>query len=194
MYGLTAVTAPVEEPLSVASAKDWLRVEGSDEDTRITGLVTGVRVFCEQQYGLQFVTSTWRLTLDCFPWWGVRIPRPPLLSVVSVQYLDSDGDLQTLGTSVYEVDTSRRPGVLSLAYGQVWPVTRPSPSAVRINFTAGYGSASAVPEHLKLALKLAVAAWYFHPGDEADRTLPAGTQSILAAECDGYLEHGEVEP
>ena len=83
----------------------------------------------------------------------VALPRPPLLSVINVQYFDN-ADVATIWPSAnYYVDTVRAPGRLALRMGSVWPIpTRPA-NGIMIDYVAGYGaSASSVPEVLKAAI------------------------------------------
>lgn len=210
MYGLTLVAAPAEEPVTTAEAKSWARVEHSADDADIASLVKAAREMAEKLTGRAFVSQTWRLSLDCFPYawtgwggirnvpppdpgpWSVRLPKAPLQSVSSVQYYDLADALQTLAAAAYDVDAAHDPGRLSLAFGQVWPVTRPKPGAVRITFVAGYGAATAVPEAIKLALKIAVAFWYENRGENPQvlTDLPPASKALLASFWNGELEYG----
>lgn len=148
------------------------------------------------------------MTLDAFPWPGgwqyleapavfpdphtIRLPKAPLQSVQSVEYYDLGGTLRTLATTVYDVDEDEDPGKVSLAMNQVWPVTRLRPGAVRINFTAGYGAAAAVPETLKTAIKVATAWLYENRGeafDVSNARLPLAVETLMFAEWNGALEY-----
>lgn len=208
MYGLTLTSAPAEEPVTTAELKLWLRQEETDDDTLIASLGAAARSLVEKLCGRQLVTASWRLSLDSFPWPGgwqyleapmvypdphtIRIPKAPLQSVASVQYYDLGGTLQTLASTVYDVDTATDPGRILLAMNQVWPVARLRPGAVRVNFTAGYGAASAVPESLKTAIKVAAAWLYENRGEAFDPTsarLPLAVESLMFAEWNGELEY-----
>lgn len=109
------------------------------------------------------ITQTWRLTLDSFPRETdfIRLPKPKLLTVSSIQYVDGTGATQTMSADDYVVDTATLPGRILLGYGKVWPLTRDYYNAVTITFTAGYGAtAAAVPERVKQAIKLIIADLY----------------------------------
>lgn len=212
MYGLTLTSAAAEEPVTTAEAKSWLRVDHSSDDTLVAALVAAARGLCERITGRAFVTQTWRLTLDQFPFgwagWGflgqgtppaefpgrgaIRVPKAPLQSVSSIQYYDLSDTLQTLASTTYDVDAAHDPGRITLAFGQVWPVTRPKPGAVRITFVAGYGAASAVPQEIKHAVMLTVARWYENRGEDAAamNDLPAGAKALLAGTWNGEMEYG----
>lgn len=159
---LTLSVAPAEEPVSRVEAKSHLRVDHSDDDTLIDGLIVAARQWAEGFLQRQLVTATWKLYLDYFPLDGsaIRLPLPPTQSVSSVQYIDEDGVLQTWDASKYILDKESQPARLQPAYEQEYPATRDVPNAVTITFVAGYGLAAAVPGPHKSAIKLVVAELY----------------------------------
>lgn len=205
MYGLTQVSASASEPLTVPELRSWVRQDQTFDDATIEALGKAARALVEGLSGRQLVTATWRLDIDGFPWPGgwqyldapllfpnphtIRLPKAPLQSVTSVQYYDLSDTLQTLDPSVYDVDVARDPGRISLAMNRVWPVTRLRPGAVRITFVAGYGAASAVPEEIKQAIRVTVAQWYEHRGEEGE--LPLAAKSLLNLIWNGEWEYGE---
>jgi hypothetical protein len=173
VYGLTLISPPIGEPLTLAEAKLSCRVDVTDDDSLITGLIVAAREMVQARLGAQLVAATWQLSLDSFPtpgalsfwrggaglpsavsgpgrgpWWPgwavIRLPRSPLQRVLSVQYLDPNGVVQVLDASTYVVST-RDPGQLAPAYGKYWPITRQQPDAVTIQFQAGYGPVTSIP-------------------------------------------------
>ena len=164
-------TSPAEEPLTLPEAKLHLRV-GSDfvkEDGLINGLIVGSRQAFQKQIGRQLITATWQVFLDRFPRFDrepVEIPKPPLQSVTSVQYLDSSGALQTWSNTKYTVEAFAGPeaerGVLFPNFDEQYPITRRIPNAVTIEYVAGYGLAAAVPYEIKQALFAWIGHHYEH--------------------------------
>lgn len=159
-YGLKRVTAPFEEPISVAEAKDQLRLETSADDDKIARLIRTATDRCEAELGRSFCTQTWRLTLDRFPRRYLRLPRPPLVAVTSVKYYDTSNVLQTLDPAFYEADAESDPGRLALDILHYWPATYVRTNAVQVTYTAGYGAPSSVPERIRHAIAMLTAHWY----------------------------------
>jgi hypothetical protein len=151
--------------------------------------ISAARRWCELFCGRQFITATYRLTLDFFPspiWLApygaaamrpddplvgvhifepgtnaIRLPRPPLLAITSLQYYDTSGTLQTLDPTSYKVDTDSEPGRVNPADDLSWPAVREQIGAVIVTFTAGYGaSASNVPENIRLAIMQLAGHWF----------------------------------
>lgn len=155
------VTGPAVEPLTTAEAKTHLRVDASSEDTLIDAYVAAARAFYEDAAWRALITQTWALRLEQWPEGdSLVLPKPPLQSVTSVVYTDSDGASHTMSSSDYVV-YPQDPGRIWLAYGASWPTAtlRPGPSIV-ITFVAGYGDADDVPEIDKQAIRLLVGHFY----------------------------------
>ena len=90
---------------------------------------------------------------------AIRVPRPPLKQIDSVQYYDTAEALQTLDASNYQVDTVNSRIAPSVSE-RTWPSTGETLNAVTITFTSGYANAAAVPRSLRLALFELIAAYY----------------------------------
>ncbi len=54
--------APAVEPLSLAEAKAFLRVETSDDDEVIGTLIAGSRIHVEAQTRRALITQNWRIS------------------------------------------------------------------------------------------------------------------------------------
>src|SRR5947199_8130721 len=70
------VNGPALEPIALADAKKWLKLETSDEDDVIGALITAARLMVEAQIRRMLITQTWRLIYDCWP--NARIVKIPL--------------------------------------------------------------------------------------------------------------------
>lgn len=165
---LTLVTPPQTEPVSLDEAKDHLRVSANDDDVRITGYITAARKWIENYTGRALLTQTWDMWLKEFPYSteDVDIPKAPLQSITFINYVDADGNTQTLSSSIYSVDTDSIPGEVYLGYNQTWPTTRWQRKAVNIRFIAGFGDdPDDIPREIIEAILLQVQILYEQPSD-----------------------------
>ncbi len=160
---LTIVTPPAEEPVTLTEAKNHLRVDLTDDDSLISALIVAAREHAEAITRRAFITQTLKLSLDAFPANNgpIYVPMPPLQSVNSLKYFNTGGVEQTLteGTD-YLVDNESEPGRITPAPDTGWPATQNRPNAVSVEFVAGFGDASKVPQGIKQAILLMVGHWY----------------------------------
>lgn len=174
---------PAAEPLSLAEAKVFLRVETADEDPLIAALITAARIHVEMQTGLALITQGWRLVLDCWPANG-RIPvRPaPLQALIAARVFDFDGEVRALDTQAFVRDASTS----TLAFIP-WALPMPTRIAagIELDVTAGFGdAASDVPEPLRQAIRLLTAHWYENRAAVANVQLvplPSNAAALIAA-------------
>lgn len=159
---LRLVTAPTSEPLTLLEGKEHLRIDHTAEDALVADYIAAARVRCEAIQRRAYLTQTWELTLDAFPCDGIVLPRPPLQSVTSITYTDSDGVVQTLDEALYQVDTDSEPGRVYPAYDTYWPSTRSVPNAVRIRYVAGVTDSANVPESVKMAMRFWLGHYYLN--------------------------------
>jgi Phage gp6-like head-tail connector protein len=181
VQNLLEITPPVEEPITLAQAKLHLRVDVADDDALITALITAAREKCEAEVHRSFVTRSYELHLNGFPFsnaptisqlltseripclsYGrIKVPKPPLILITSITYLDNDGVPQTIDPALYLVQLGGKlQGMITPAYGLTWPVARYQLGCVVVAYTAGYGAASSVPLSICQAMLLCIGHWY----------------------------------
>lgn len=156
------VTAPSREPVDVPTMKRHLRYTDNDEDVTIAEYISAARQYAEEYQWSALMTQTRRIYLCdlCSP---IVLPRAPTLAVASITYVDTNGDTQTLSSSLYVVDTFKKPGQVIPAYNATWPAVREFRNAVTVTYTCGYGTTpSSVPFHTRQAIKLMVADWFYN--------------------------------
>jgi uncharacterized phiE125 gp8 family phage protein len=143
---LTLVTAPSVEPVSLETAKLYLRVDGTADDAEITRLIKSARETCEEISRRAFITQTWEMILDAWPCdLRLKFYRPPLQSVTSVKYLDQNNVEHTWID--YIVDARSDPGVI--VFNTLPSDTLRKSGAIAIRFVAGYGAAATnVPQRV----------------------------------------------
>ena len=154
-----ATTAATLWPVNVAEVRDHLRIDHTDEDATLQRLIRTATTHTEDYTERALLTQTWTVYYDSFPN-EMELPKPPLASVTSIAYVDTDGDDQTVSTSTYTVDTSSEPGRVYLAYNQSWPTTRGVEKAVTVTYVAGWTAATSVPEPIRHAVLMQIADLY----------------------------------
>jgi uncharacterized phiE125 gp8 family phage protein len=146
------VSPPAALAVSLATAKDQLRIEQDDTafDALLTLWIEGITASeAEHVTGRAFVNRPMRVALDSFPD-AIRLAAPAY-SVESVKYLDPDGVEKTLDPADYYADKVTEPGYIVPASGKAWPATAVQVNTVTVDFTAGYGpDGSTVPKAAQL--------------------------------------------
>ena len=166
MRVLTQLTQPAVEPVSVEDCFTQLGLGAPTDNAQlaqqITDLIVAARLYCESITRTSFITRNWQYNLDDWPGHDPRysdghsifyIPQSPLQSVISLQYVDVGGVVQTLtqdtqyGTNLteptyqYQLDpgADTRPARLMPPWARPWPPIRLVANAVMLQFKSGYG-------------------------------------------------------
>jgi uncharacterized phiE125 gp8 family phage protein len=189
--GLKLVTPPVNPVVTLAQAKAHLRVVDSDDDLLIAAMVSAATSAAQNFTGRAFVDQTWDLYLDEFPTGTdmfVKIPLPPLIEVVEVNYDDSAGNIQVVDPLDYYVDSASQPGWIVPTGTLQWPTPLAAINSVRVRFRAGYldnnsPPADAVPDDIKAAVYLILGSLYENREEQITGTiankLPYGSEMLL---------------
>lgn len=194
--GLVQLVEPAEEPVSLAEAKAHLRVDHAEEDGLIGTLVRAAREHVETYLRRSLVTQRWELVLDAFEapavsFWpayprgpSIALPRPPIISVEEVVYLDADGVEQSIAPAGFRFYPSTEPTLLEPSPGAEWPTPLDGREVARVRYTAGYGDALAVPAWAKSAMLLLVGHLYQHREAATSGVMitetPLGVRALLA--------------
>lgn len=178
------LTPPEIEPLTLAEAKAWLRVEHDDEDDTIAALIAAARSHVEAQTRRALITQGWRLVRDAWPADGRIAALPaPVATLTAARVRDLDGTAHEIDAETFTVDSAAAPATIAFPPWAVPAPERPF-AGIELDVTAGYGDAAAdVPEPLRLAIRMLVAHWYEHRGMASGETvavLPANVAAIIA--------------
>ncbi|HET9087144.1 MAG TPA: phage head-tail connector protein [Acidobacteriaceae bacterium] len=161
MLSLVQTVAPPVEPITLVQATNHLRVDAPEDFPNIQSYISSARDYIERYISKAIIQQQWTLGLNAFPFaqfnsysmssrryvedfyinkaMAIFIPRPPLVSVQSITYVDGSGAPQTLDPTSYVVDGSVEPGQIVPSTGVFWPYPQAfTPNTVKINFTAGY--------------------------------------------------------
>ncbi len=204
LYRLVETSPPAVEPLTLAEVKTFLRVDQTNDDNFITGLITAARMFCEAETGRALIERNYSLFLDRWPAEqhyhafdrrdgerriptplviaprGIDLPYPPLVSVAQVNVYAADNTATIFDPSNYFVDTAGVPGRLVLTLGAVPPLPWRIANGIEIQYTAGYGLAETdVPQLLRQGMMQIIAHLYEHRGDSPDQALLASGAAAI---------------
>jgi uncharacterized phiE125 gp8 family phage protein len=149
--------------VTLDEVKTHLRVDGSDEDALIFGMIGAATRICEGYTGLSFMTQTRTVKLDRLKG-DVNLPYGPVQSITSIAYKDEDGLDQTLDDTGYIIDLQSR--MSKVRASESWPYTNRSLNNVVITYVAGHESAEDVPFEAKEAIKKVVSRLYQNRGDD----------------------------
>lgn len=180
---LNLVTAPASEPVTTTEVKDFIRETGSDLDSQIASLIVSAREKAELYTGRAFITQTYQAFYDEWPenehvtrkgfgytqrpisslYGGTRVitlPKSPLISVTHIKTYSDDNTATTYSEDNYTVQTysgiNPSAGRIILKDIGTPPTFTRNGDGVEIQFVAGYGGASDVPQQIKQAIVLEV--------------------------------------
>lgn len=158
------IVPPASEPVSLAEARLHLRMDADNtvDDGLIQALITSAREMAEHETGRSLMAQTLELAFDEFPEFAIKLARPPVMSMVSITYIDTLGVSTVLSPLLYSLDAINTPGYVMPAQGTSWPWAMDTANAVRVRYIAGYGDATAVPKSIKQWMLLNIGTMYEH--------------------------------
>lgn len=171
---MTRGAAPAAEPLTLAEAKLYLRVDGGAEDALIADMLTTVREAAEGYLGKSLMTQGWVMTYQDYAPSCVPLAKGPVQSVESVVTRDRNGNATTLLAARYHLSPVEDALHLDAAL---------MAHAIEVHYTVGYGDADDVPSSVRQGMLVHLAALY------EDRL---GGMTIPPASVTLYAPHREV--
>ena len=157
-------TAPTETPVSIGDLKSHAIIDHTGDDILLLNYRDAVIAELDPPHGIlgrAMMTQTVKAYLKEFPGDSIELPFPPLVSVTSVKYKDSDDAEQTVDSSTYEVTTGSEPGYITILDGQSWPTSLSEVEhPIWIEYVAGYSTAKLVPAGIKHYIMMMVAEMY----------------------------------
>ena len=183
-YNLVVVTPPAVEPVTFSDLAAQLRLDTTDDSAYVQQLGMVGREFIEQICNITVIATTFDVSFDYWgnPFRGLRLPKRPASSVVSVSYVDSNGTTQTLDSSKFDIRKTATYWYILPKWGTIFPITGFVPNAVTVRFTAGYADANSTPAMVKAAI-LQWSAWAYENREAVaegnPKPLPYAFESIL---------------
>ena len=176
------IITPPSEIITVNEAAEFMRADFPEQETdMIEGIITASRQWCEEYLRRAIGIQTLEITLDSFP--KKILLRPPLISVTSIKYYDSNGDQQTMNASDYRVSKNSEPATIipssdSSTTG-IWPTTLEADDAITIRFVTGYQDGGSpfvskeLPKTIRTAMLMQIADLYANRESQVEKPLSA---------------------
>ena len=186
MFAPILVTPPDADIITLAEAKSHCRVDHTDDDDLISGLIAKATSHLDGASGILgrcLISQTWRVD---FPCWNscFRLPFPNVRSA-TVSYFDTSNVEQTVADASVEVFEDHISSIVRMSNSFARPSTYSDRAApVRIEFIAGYGDDAAdVPQAITLAALLLIGHLYENreaSTAEAMSVLPLAFDALVA--------------
>ena len=208
---LRSIATLQDEILTTTQAKVFARIYNDFEDSVVESLITTARVQVEEYLSRALVEQTFLWTVQLLehpdhPYnnaaagvammfggnWGLEerhytyleIPRSPCVSIASVEVLDHYGNVITLPSGTWWVDTAPDPAVLKIDWHLVTANADPVPffplKHIQVQFDAGYTGAEVVPNPVIQAIYLLINFMYERRGDETNLdSWPKAVKALL---------------
>lgn len=185
------ITAPAENPVSLAELKAWLKISNNAQDAILTAIIVAVTKSAELYTKREFINKEFRTFRDYFgdynyPGYGgyyfffnnenpIEIRRTHLKSITHVKYINTQGTQITIDSADYYI-TSTDGSTFSLLLpvpDKNWPsdLQQKRLQNVEIQFTAGWTDAAEFKENwpdLYQALLAHMADVFINRGDCSD--------------------------
>lgn len=166
---LVKLTAPTGEAVSVARAKERLRIDGTADDADLARLIEAATGAVESQTGLTLRPTGFELGLDCWPS-IISIPAAPVREVTEVVYLDAELAEHTIDAGDYFWERTPEGALLDFVEAFSRPALGDRPRALKVRFSVGFDApdasgsgdeaALAFPATAEMAILFLVGHWH----------------------------------
>ena len=162
-----------QEPVSLAEAKAFLKVDDGAEDGLIETLIGAARLHVEGVTGKALLNQSWRVVLDRWPENRVvRLPVSPFMSLTAINAIDEAGASHEVPLAQF----MREPDRLLLPAGVNGMPVLQERQGIEIDYVAGFGEdPEDVPTDLRQALLVLVAHWH----ENRDAVVVAGSGAVV---------------
>lgn len=152
MSSYTIISQSATEPILLSEAKDYLRIDGTQDDDMVGIMVQAARQMVENKTWVSVIPATYHMTFDKDEVQEImRINKYPIRSIEAIYYKDADGVTQTLSVQDYEVDLLSNPVRIRI---KTMPNIGDYLNAFWIEFEAGFEFPYQIPKPIIQAMKL----------------------------------------
>lgn len=100
---LRLVTPPAAEPVTLAQAKAFLRIEHSGDDTAIAAAITTARQFAENYLRMALLAQTWDYIVANPCDVHLDLPKGPASGITSITLTNEAGGSSTMSAANYRL-------------------------------------------------------------------------------------------
>lgn len=154
---VTTLVEPASEPITLAQAKNYLKVDFDEDDSLITSLIISARIRLEKYAGVAMSARTLQVVayVDEF----IELPYAPLNNITLVEYWDGSGWV-AMGLGDYYI--------LGTTYKKIYMVAN-NRMEYRFTYTCGYTS---IPQPMITALYKLIADLYDYRESSVEDSQP----------------------
>lgn len=184
---VTLESAPAVLAVTLAEAKEHLRVDHDDDNATITAMLGAAIGHLEGWQGVTrraFIAQDWRVSVERADGLARLFAPLPALESVRIDYYPPDNETLTQA-DLADFRLIKGPdwSYLEPKPGKSWPSVDDRPDALQAVFTCGYGeAASDVPAPIRHAIKLLVGHLYENRENTTGLTLqklPFGVEALI---------------
>jgi uncharacterized phiE125 gp8 family phage protein len=154
LFSVKVITPPVDFPITLGGARDFLQVTDTSEDALINFILASAVDYAEQYMQRALMPRTILESFSCWPSEGHYLRWNPLLDISHIKYYDEAGILQTLSPSQYTHYTSQDIACLLLRPSVIFPQVADRPDAIQVTYRAGYEPTGTIPGSIYHAICL----------------------------------------
>lgn len=147
---LERVVPPATEPLTLADAKLYLRVDGSQEDKLIAQLISTARETAESHLRCSLLTQQWKLTCEGYFPPRMHLGMGPVTSIIRVSRKTKEGVITHMDSAAYYLGIPDQLVMTQMASGHM----------VEVVYSAGYGTAAQIPQAIRQGMLAHIAAMF----------------------------------
>lgn len=146
--------------MELSSVKQHLRLDPdlTYDDSTIQSFIDVAVEDVLNLTGRSFLPTVYALKMG--DWYDLELPKPPFVSISSITYVDSNGDVQTLPEERYEIIERDSSDSVFIEFETSASISSTVDLPITINYSAGYADADAIPSAIKIYIKMVVSDLY----------------------------------
>jgi len=177
---ITDINAPPIEPVTLAAAKEFLRVDGDHEDALITDLIKTARERVEVLGRTSLIKRRRAFSSARSCTGRLYLNHSPVKRVHSVSIIDGADNATDIPLSEFYINSRATPVSISTRRRDLFSDYSADAAAIVVEFDSGYGdNPGDVPMQLRQAVLLLLAQHYEYRDTAPSRPVPMLVDALL---------------